>query len=483
MYKKETHGIWKHLDFFILDLLCLQAALFISYGMTHHEGHLYATAMYRYLAVGLTLVDMLILIFNSTLKNVLKRGMYVEFRETLKHTAYLLAFGAIGMMGLKIGASYSRKMFFGAFGIYFLLTYLVRCIWKRHFSNKSDEDGERSLLLIADKKHMKEAIESLHEQNFGRFRFAGLVVLDRDMTGKKISGIEVVSNVEEAANYVCQEWIDEVLMIPGEQTEATETLVEQLLETGVTLHMNLAKITSEPGKKQTIEKIGQYTVLTTSMNTATTRQLFVKRMVDILGGLAGCILTGILCIFVAPAIYIASPGPVFFSQERVGKNGKVFKMYKFRSMYLDAEERKAALMEQNKVSDAKMFKMDFDPRVIGNRILPDGRKKTGIGQFIRNTSIDEFPQFFNVLKGDMSIVGTRPPLISEVSLYELHHRTRLAIKPGITGMWQVSGRSDITEFEEVVKLDQEYINNWNLGMDIKILLKTVLVVFRKDGSV
>lgn len=151
-------------------------------------------------------------------------------------------------------------------------------------------------------------------------------------------------------------------------------------------------------------------------------------------------------------------------------------------MYMDAEERKAELMKDNKLGDGKMFKLDFDPRVIGNKILPDGTHKTGIGDFIRRTSLDEFPQFFNVLKGDMSIIGTRPPLISETSLYELHHRARLAIKPGITGMWQVSGRSDITDFEEVVRLDKEYIENWNIGMDIKILFKTVLVVFRKDGS-
>ena len=128
-------------------------------------------------------------------------------------------------------------------------------------------------------------------------------------------------------------------------------------------------------------------------------------------------------------------------------------MYKFRSMYLDAEKRRDELMKDNKLGDGKMFKLDFDPRVIGNKILPDGTKKTGIGDFIRRTSLDEFPQFFNVLKGDMSIIGTRPPLISETNLYDLHHYARLAIKPGITGMWQVSGRSDI------------------------------LVVLRKDGSV
>lgn len=204
---------------------------------------------------------------------------------------------------------------------------------------------------------------------------------------------------------------------------------------------------------------------------------------DILGGLVGCLLTGVIFLFVAPMIYISSPGPIFFAQERVGENGKRFKIYKFRSMYMDAEARKAELMKENKLGDGKMFKMDFDPRVIGNKILPDGRKKTGIGDFIRKTSLDEFPQFFNVLKGDMSIVGTRPPLPGEVNLYELHHRARLAIKPGITGMWQVSGRSDITDFEEVVRLDKEYISNWNIGLDIKILFKTVLVVFKRDGSV
>ena len=157
-------------------------------------------------------------------------------------------------------------------------------------------------------------------------------------------------------------------------------------------------------------------------------------------------------------------------------------MYKFRSMYMDAEERKAKLMKDNKLGDGKMFKLDFDPRVIGNKILPDGTHKTEIDDFIRRTSLDEFPQFFNVLRGDMSIIGTRPPLISETNLYELRYRARLAIKPGITGIWQVSGRSDITDFEEVVKLDTKYISEWSFMLDIRILFKTVLIVLGQKGS-
>ena len=158
------------------------------------------------------------------------------------------------------------------------------------------------------------------------------------------------------------------------------------------------------GKKQFVERLGTYTVLTTSINSVSRRQIVLKRMLDILGGLAGCIITGILCIFVGPAIYIQSPGPIFFKQTRVGKNGKLFQMYKFRSMYMDAEERKAELMKENRVQDGMMFKLDFDPRIIGSKKLPDGTIKKGVGNFIRDWSLDEFPQFLNVLKGVGGII-------------------------------------------------------------------------------
>lgn len=194
------------------------------------------------------------------------------------------------------------------------------------------------------------------------------------------------------------------------------------------------------------------------------------------------LLTGIIFIFVAPIIYIKSPGPIFFKQMRIGKNGKKFNIYKFRSMYMDAEARKAELMEQNQVKDGMMFKMEYDPRIIGCKKLPDGTIKKGIGNRIRDWSLDEFPQFFNVLKGDMSLIGTRPPTEDEWEKYSAHHRGRMAIKPGITGLWQVSGRSNITDFDEIVRLDRKYIDEWSLVNDIKILFKTVGVVLKGEGS-
>ena len=239
---------------------------------------------------------------------------------------------------------------------------------------------------------------------------------------------------------------------------------------GITVHIKLARV-ADDSSNQIVEKLEGYTVLSISINMVSTRQLIFKRTMDICGGLVGMLLTGIIFIFVAPIIYIKSPGPIFFKQMRIGKNGKKFNIYKFRSMYMDAEERKKELMAQNDIKDGMMFKMDNDPRII-----------KGIGNFIRDYSLDEFPQFWNVLKGDMSLVGTRPPTVDEWEKYEMHHRSRLAFKPGLTGMWQVSGRSNITDFEEVVRLDTEYIKKWSPGLDIMILFKTVAVVLGKVGS-
>lgn len=288
--------------------------------------------------------------------------------------------------------------------------------------------------------------------------------------------------VAHAERYRClrkgkrvEELIDLEALI--QMTLIPEDLFDTCVNMGITVHECLEDRAGWAGN-QFINRMGGYTVLTSSVRVISSRQAVMKRTMDICGGIVGMILTGIITIFLAPAIYIASPGPIFFSQMRVGKNGKLFKIYKFRSMYMDAEERKKELMKQNEMKGL-MFKMENDPRIIGSG--SDGSKH-GLGWFIRKTSLDEFPQFWNVLKGDMSLVGTRPPTVDEWKQYEPYHRGRLAVKPGLTGMWQVSGRSDITDFEEVVKLDMEYVKNWNIGMDIKILFKTVGVVLKGSGS-
>ena len=190
---------------------------------------------------------------------------------------------------------------------------------------------------------------------------------------------------------------------------------------------------------------------------------------DILGSLIGIVITLLLLPFVAIAIKVDSKGPVFYKQKRIGLNGREFYLYKFRSMYVNADTLKEELQTQNEI-DGPMFKLTDDPRI------------TKVGHFLRRTSIDEFPQFFNILLGNMSLVGTRPPTPDEYAQYNLQYRRRLSIKPGLTGLWQVSGRSNITDFEEVVRLDLHYIDHWSLGKDIKILLQTFIVLFNQKGA-
>ena len=482
MYRKDSEGWLKHMDFIILDMICLQLAFILSYAIRGYGFNVYGDILYRNMGIFFGLADLVVIFICGTMKSVLKRGHYREFVVTLKNAVIVGTLAIVYLFMIQEGQSFSRMILIITIIIYLILTYAVREIWKGSLHKRMESGGDKKLLIVTSKGVAQKVVHNMQEHNYARYSLAGVVLVDDECVGKEICGVPVVSTREEVSMYVCQEWIDEVLIVIGETLPYPDKLIDKLTETGVTVHLNLAKITNKTGKRQFVEKVGNYTVLTTSLNYASFGQLLLKRLMDICGGLAGCIATGIICLFVGPAIYIASPGPIFFSQERVGKNGKKFKMYKFRSMYMDAEARKAELMKENKLGDGKMFKMDFDPRVIGNKVLPDGTHKTGVGDFIRRTSLDEFPQFFNVLKGDMSIVGTRPPLISETNLYEPRHKARLAIKPGITGMWQVSGRSDITDFEEVVRLDKEYIENWNIGLDMKILFKTVAVVVKKDGS-
>jgi len=272
---------------------------------------------------------------------------------------------------------------------------------------------------------------------------------------------------ECASSLMMLNYVDEVVLsIPDIDVE--KYLLNELMLTGMTVHVNLNRL-FEGLNNPEIETFAGRMVLTTSAQPISPVGRFFKRVMDIAGGLVGSLICIIAAVFVGPIIKIQSPGPIFFKQERVGLNGRKFKIYKFRSMYADAEDRLKDLMAQNKMQGL-MFKMDNDPRI------------TPIGAFIRKTSIDELPQFFNILKGDMSLVGTRPPTVREWEQYNLRHRARLAIKPGLTGMWQVSGRSDITDFDEVVALDLQYIQNWSIKLDIKIILKTVWVVLASRGA-
>ena len=480
MYKKLSTGWLKHLDFMILDMICLQLAFVMGYFLRHHSLNPYENAIYRNEAIVFALIQLMIMFFDDSFKNVLKRGYLAESGKTIKNMVYIIVLGVFYLFLIQEGDQFSRATIILTGLLYGIISYLVRAVWKVVLKKRGEgEHNGRSLLILTTEKQSQSVVKNMLDFEYSGVHPKGIVLVDQDGTGRSVHGVPVVSSLSDVAEYVCREWFDEVLIVLPAGREIPQKIFDAFTEMGITIHVKIADVNEMQGKNQTVEHMGDYTVITTCINMASAGQLMLKRIMDICGGLVGCLMTGIIFLFVAPAIYIKSPGPIFFSQYRVGKNGRKFKIYKFRSMYMDAEERKKELMKQNRVSDGLMFKMENDPRVIGSEKGPG----KGIGNFIRKTSLDEFPQFFNVLKGDMSLIGTRPPTVDEWEKYELHHRARLAIKPGLTGMWQVSGRSEITDFEEVVKLDTKYISEWSFMLDIRILFKTVLIVLGQKGSI
>jgi len=202
----------------------------------------------------------------------------------------------------------------------------------------------------------------------------------------------------------------------------------------------------------------------------TAQALILKRLVDIVGAIVAMVVLAPFCLLIAIAIRVDSPGPIFFRQDRAGLGGRRFRMLKFRTMRAGADEEKPELAHLNHTGDPRLFKIPDDPRV------------TRLGAWLRRWSIDELPQCWNVLRGDMSLVGPRPFFEADLESYEDHHFRRLDAKPGITGLWQVNGRSDVVDFEEVVRYDREYIEGWSPALDLKIIAKTVPVLFRRSGA-
>ena len=481
MYRKKPKGWLKHWDFILLEIICLQVSYVLAYYIRHREAFWHSET---YLAVAFFLFinELVITYFNETFKNVLKRGLYGELTATIKHIALIILVTVFGMYVTKYSNEISRLTIFYCGAIHLALSYFTRIIYKKLMLSRMNKAGSRSLLIIASRDEVESILEEIYMHNYEMFIIRGIVLTDNPAREEEIKGVPVVCPFEGAPEFVCREWVDEVMFFGEASDPKVKKVLDRLFETGVTVHFSVANLVKFENKDQIVERVAGQTVVTMSLNYASPRQLLLKRLIDILAGLAGSIVTIILAIIFGPLIFISSPGNIFFTQERIGRNGKRFRIIKFRTMYPDAEERKKEYMDQNRSADGMMFKLDFDPRIIGNRVTAGGKKKTGLGQFLRDHSIDEFPQFFNVLLGQMSLVGTRPPTPDEWDKYDLHHRARLTIKPGITGLWQVSGRSEITDFEEVVRLDREYITKWTMGRDFRIILKTIWVVLRGSGA-
>jgi len=369
------------------------------------------------------------------------------------------------------GDEVSRKLFLLFILFSFLLLACYRVLGLVGL-RKARQGGynTRNILIVGTRDKAKRFNQLLVEHaGWGLHVVGFLQVVDGPLLAE-IDGHPVLGREQDLVAVCKKHPVDEVVFCaPGDRMSQVDESLKLLEELGITVRMVVDFWSCDSVRKELALFHDELPIMTFHTKTLDVGQLLLKRMLDVVGACVGLLLTALLLPFIAIAIKRSDSGPLFFSQERVGESGRLFCCWKFRSMYIDAEERKKELTAQNEMSGA-IFKIKDDPR-----IFP-------FGNFIRKTSIDELPQFWNVLKGEMSLVGTRPPTPDEVAEYENWHRRRISIKPGITGLWQVSGRNEIDDFDEIVRLDLHYIDNWSLWYDIQLLFRTIKVVLSRDGS-
>ena len=462
MNKSVNHYLRKF-GILALDIGCILAALSLAFCVYPNN----TMPMSNYVII-LLMLSVGYNFVNSKNRYLFSRGYVDELKETIVYNIYLLC-------GLVLVAFFWKKLdamsrlitaYFFCFNtvIMFISRIFVKEMLKKIYND--DPKKTKGILMILEKG--QEAV--IHKFNSGlTYNVIGTLIVDQDTVTGTIDGNRIRCTLNDVIKEAVPYQIDDVVFkLPGQNQKSLFQLITDFEDMGVNCHYALDVPTGAQGNAR-MEMFGDMFMATYTLRTQSTWQLMMKRLMDICGALVGLFLCGIISIFLVPAIKLDSPGPAIFSQIRIGKNGRRFKFYKFRSMYIDAEQRKKELMKNNEM-DGLMFKMEDDPRI------------TKVGKFIRKTYLDEFPQFWNVLIGDMSLVGTRPPTEDEFNRYNGHYKRRLMMTPGITGLWQVSGRSSITDFDEVVKLDLEYIDNWSLTGDIKILFKTVYSVLKRDGA-
>lgn len=480
MYNRGLQGWVKHLDFMILDFIIIELAFIGAYTIRHPGSYIYNVEEYRIgffvLAVAVLLGSMMLRIHSD----ILKRGYMQEFISVVKLSLFTAAVMLAYMFFVKTWVDFSRLVVFFFVILSIVLLYGERLFWKgvliRYRSNTKSHIRHMFLVTTTDKA--SKVIEMIRRNSYGEIDLVGMALADDpEGAGKTVEGVKVLASVDGVIDYISKQWVDEMMIYLPAEYEVPQYILRECALMGITSHVALKLGGSKYAVREVEEVAGIYSV-TESLRIVDGYLIVAKRLIDIAGSIAGILITLLLTVIVGPMIFIADPGPIFFSQERVGKNGRIFRMLKFRSMYKDAEKRKAELMKENEMNGL-MFKMEDDPRIIGSG--SDG-KKHGIGWFIRKTSIDEFPQFLNVFFGDMSLVGTRPPTVDEWEKYEKRHRARLAMKPGLTGLWQAYGRSDIKDFDEIVDMDMQYINTWTIAGDLKILFHTVGSVLTGRGA-
>lgn len=483
--KRQTYA--QNYILFFSDLICIISAYFL--GLVTRQiipGFMKHTQYYLlvlFFAVILCLLSYALFNWND---RFLTRSSLAEFFFVIKYD-FMLGCGMGLFLFLTQKAQDFSRLAFAYFLIYnFVFTFVFHLVIKEllgHVYLRSK--NSLKMLVITTSEYADDLIPRLKSREEWSHEIAGVALFDNyfqsnlqngsttikryNQTDDIVHNIPVVGNKDNLFDKLSEFVVDEVLIyLPDSNTKEIGALIQKFEMAGITVHVSIDPY-DQLIARRTPESFAGLTVMTYTLSDYNFHRMAIKRIMDIVGSLVGLLITIILSPFIAIAIKLDSKGSIFYKQTRIGLNGREFRMYKFRSMYSDADSRKDELANANEMN-GPMFKITDDPRV------------TKVGKFLRRTSLDELPQFYNILIGQMSLVGTRPPTTDEYAQYNLKYRRRLSIKPGLTGLWQVSGRSDIKDFEEVLNYDLYYIDHWSLGLDIRILFQTLFAIIKRKGA-
>jgi exopolysaccharide biosynthesis polyprenyl glycosylphosphotransferase len=452
-----------------LDALCViaagYAAFFVKYyrsdGTWQIDNHVFGISLLAFMFINNYMLG--------------KYGLYSDRRPPSNWALFISIVKSVavsaGMLTVAIfilqNKDYSREFLFLFTLLCLVLILIQRFLFQLYFDRFSRKGFHTRRIVVVGNKDRSETIISLLESQMSwGHKVIGRIAPDN----QEKNNCNIIGCINNFEQILKKDAVDEVVFaFDSDRSIHLSDYLNLCKKMGITCRI-LPALWSPGGEDLSVERFQNAPFLTIQSNKFNAAGLMYKRLLDILGGTIGTVLFLIMYLFIAVAIKLDSPGPVLFKQKRVGKNGRVFHLYKFRSMYPDAEDRKQDLMAKNQMNGA-LFKIEDDPRI------------TRVGKWLRKTSMDEFPQFLNVLKGEMSLVGTRPPTLDEVEKYQPEHLKRISAKPGITGLWQVSGRNKITDFEQIVALDCKYMDSWRLLDDIKILIRTVVVVIQRKGAI
>jgi exopolysaccharide biosynthesis polyprenyl glycosylphosphotransferase len=441
----------------------------------------YGAYYWQYITTGILPVDSTVFVFTLLLLMFInsytlgKFSLYSEVRpKSYLKLSWLVtkavfldfAFLCAGFYFFK-DLNYSDEFMVYCAGLTLMLILTYRICFQLYLDKISANGFNVSRILIVGDADRCDKVEDVLSSQMSW----GHQIIGRLCVGKQHEGSEkVLGSLVDLKTMVRLYAVDEVVFaISGDRSVNLTSYLSYCYKIGIPVRILPALWNNNECDlaMETCQGVPFLTMRATPINAS---GLLYKRLLDIAGGLAGMLIFLLMYPVVGIAIKLDSPGPVLFKQRRMGQNGRVFNLHKFRTMCADAEARKAELIADNQMNGA-IFKLKNDPRI------------TKVGRFLRKTSLDEFPQFLNVLRGQMSLVGTRPPTLEEVEKYKPEHLKRISAKPGITGLWQVSGRNKIIDFDRIVELDCRYLDNWRFFEDLKILVKTVCVVLQRKGAI